>query len=325
MIKALRHKAEIALGAAFFHAIGLGAAAYLRKTRGDKRVRKIKDIDYTGSGLRAHQLDIYLPQPLPETQSLPVVFYVHGGSFVSLSKTSHRGFGTLLARAGFITVVINYRLAPEHRFPAAAVDVAAAYTWVTQNIENYGGDKKRIAIAGESAGANLAAGLTMACHQNRPEPWAQNLSTTCPPPKAWVLGYGIYETQWDAATIETRMGEGQETPTWARNALRALHDDYFEGTGPKKPLADFANPVHMLNDTTLLNRPLPPCYLFVGKKDILMHDSQVFEKVLDGAGVEVESHYVDDVDHAFHGFLWRSAAQECWKNIIEFLEHALKA
>ena len=89
---------------------------------------------------------------------LPVLVYFHGGGWVLGNIESHEGICRALANAGGVIVVtVDYRLAPEHRFPAAAEDAYAATRWAAEHAAEFGGDPQRIAIAGDSAGGNLAA------------------------------------------------------------------------------------------------------------------------------------------------------------------------
>ena len=118
------------------------------------------DVPYKAPGGREHQLDIY--RPANAQGPLPVVLYVHGGGFRLLSKDTHWVMGLAFARQGYLVFNINYRLAPQHPFPAAIDDVCAAYGWVAENAAQYGGDVGRLALAGESAGANLVTALAVA-------------------------------------------------------------------------------------------------------------------------------------------------------------------
>ena len=98
---------------------------------------------------------VYVPQA---KGPLPILVYFHGGGWVIGSITSHDGVCRALAnRAGAIVVSVDYRLAPEHRFPAAAEDSYAATRWIADHAVKLGGDPNRIAVGGDSAGGNLAA------------------------------------------------------------------------------------------------------------------------------------------------------------------------
>jgi acetyl esterase len=97
-------------------------------------------------------------RPTGEASELPLLVYLHGGGFVIGSATSHANVCRLLAaRARCVVVSVEYRLAPEHRFPAAVDDVLAAFRHVREHARSFGGRSDRVAIGGDSAGGNLAA------------------------------------------------------------------------------------------------------------------------------------------------------------------------
>ncbi|MEO8118516.1 MAG: alpha/beta hydrolase [Rhodoferax sp.] len=111
-----------------------------------------------GGSLR---LRVYAPSTAPGTQTpqlpWPVLLYVHGGGFVIGDLETHDTVcRTLCQHAGMLVVAVDYRLAPEHPFPAAPDDVEAALRWVLAHAASWGGDPSRIAVAGDSAGAQLA-------------------------------------------------------------------------------------------------------------------------------------------------------------------------
>lgn len=90
--------------------------------------------------------------------STPTLVFLHGGGFVVGSVESHDMQARLLCRDAGVTVLsVEYRLAPEHRFPAGLEDCVAAATWAANNIDRLGGDATRLAIGGDSAGGNLSA------------------------------------------------------------------------------------------------------------------------------------------------------------------------
>ena len=98
----------------------------------------------------------------------PVVLFAHGGGWALGSLETHDSLcRSLCAASGWTVVAVDYRLAPEHRYPAAHDDLDAALAWVTENAEALRVDATRIAVAGDSAGGNLAAGL---CVRHRGDP-----------------------------------------------------------------------------------------------------------------------------------------------------------
>ena len=106
-----------------------------------------------------------------------VVAYFHGGGWVQGDLETHHGLCARLAlRSGAIVVAIDYRLAPEHTFPAAVEDCFAAYQWLRSHAAAIGGDPERVAVAGDSAGGNLAAVVSLlAASEGVPVPTCQVL------------------------------------------------------------------------------------------------------------------------------------------------------
>lgn len=102
-----------------------------------------------------HRLDVYRPDR--KAPGAPVVVFVYGGSWNSGSKDDYSFAGRALASRGYTTVVFDYRLVPEIRFPAFIDDCAVAIRWTHDHIAAHGGDPRRIALVGHSAGAYNAA------------------------------------------------------------------------------------------------------------------------------------------------------------------------
>ncbi|SMB90696.1 alpha/beta hydrolase [Deinococcus hopiensis] len=94
-------------------------------------------------------LDVYAPQ---NAQNAPVVLFVHGGSWEGGDKMGHRFVGESLARVGYVTGVMNYRLAPQNRYPAYVQDTAAALRWMRDNATRFGGGPDNLFVMGHSAG-----------------------------------------------------------------------------------------------------------------------------------------------------------------------------
>ncbi|WP_234151646.1 alpha/beta hydrolase [Sphingobium sufflavum] len=115
-----------------------------------------------------HRLDLYAP--IGAGGPAPVLVFVHGGGFLKGDKGGdaaaewpNANVGRMAAEAGFLGVVVNYRLAPDHGWPAGAQDVAAAVAWLRAHAADHGGDPDRIVLAGTSAGAvHVAAFLKLA-------------------------------------------------------------------------------------------------------------------------------------------------------------------
>ncbi|MFW5804653.1 MAG: alpha/beta hydrolase, partial [bacterium] len=123
-------------------------------------VRIFNDISYLDdnkkqdSQSKAHLLDIYQPE---DCQNCPVIVYIHGGTWVLGDKGGLSYKAKSFTSQGYIYISINYRLSPDHQFPAHAYDVAHAFSWVKNNIQEYGGDVEQVYLMGHSAGGHLAA------------------------------------------------------------------------------------------------------------------------------------------------------------------------
>lgn len=125
----------------------------------DVPIGKIENISIAGP---AGPLRLRLYKPIAAGgKPLPVLVYFHGGGFVIGDLDTHDGLCRMLVdEGGFAVIAVEYRLAPEHIYPAAADDAYAALVWIEQNASDLGIDANRIAIGGDSAGAHLAAVVT---------------------------------------------------------------------------------------------------------------------------------------------------------------------
>ena len=107
-----------------------------------------------------HRLDVY--RPTAAAPGAPVLVLLHGGGFIRGDKSHKANAGWCFARQGFVTVLPNYRLAPESRWPSGPEDVAAVLAWLRTHIAGLGGDPARVVLMGESAGAaHVAAAVLM--------------------------------------------------------------------------------------------------------------------------------------------------------------------
>jgi len=120
--------------------------------------RVARDVAY-GNGPRK-RLDVYAP--VERAAALPVIVFIYGGSWDSGSKDDCEFLGAALSSRGFVTVLPDYRLVPEVRFPSFLEDCAAAVRWASDHASAYGGDPQRVVLVGHSAGAYNAIMLALA-------------------------------------------------------------------------------------------------------------------------------------------------------------------
>ncbi len=281
------------------------------------RIEVTPDVPYTDSGLPEHTLDVYRPRGAAGKR--PVVLYIHGGGFRFLSKDTHWLFGLSYARRGYVVFNINYRLAPHHPFPAAISDACAAYAWVAQNAERFGGDLSRLVVAGESAGANLATGVTLASCYRRPEPWARAAFDAGVTPKVTVPVCGMLQVSDPERFLRRR-----KLRAVVHDRLAEVTDAYLQGVTPTcREDLDLADPVCLLERGLPPDRPLPAFFAPCGTKDPLLDDSRRLAKALQKLGVPVSAPIFPGELHAFHALVFRASAKRCWRDLFSFVDAQL--
>ncbi|MEV6878828.1 alpha/beta hydrolase fold domain-containing protein [Amycolatopsis sp. NPDC051128] len=209
-------------------------------------------------------LRLYEPAGLPEPG--PALVYFHGGGFVLGSLDTHEGACRLLAEeAGVRVVSIGYRLAPEHPFPAAASDAIAAFSHVRENAPGFGADPARLAVGGDSSGANLAAVVAHAAARGELPPPAFSLLLT---PATDALGESASHRQFGS-------GFRLDRDEWAWYRDQYLRDP-----------AQYTDPrASVLYDDHLAG--LPPTYVATCGFDLLRDEGEAYARKLASAGVPV--------------------------------------
>jgi acetyl esterase/lipase len=205
-----------------------------------------------------------------------VVLYFHGGGYIIGSPRTHRPMLAELSQAsGGRVLALDYRLAPEHPFPAPVEDSVAAYRWLLS--EGY--DPARIAVAGDSAGGGLTVAMMVQVrYLGLPMPGA----AVCISP--WVDMEGLGES------METR---AQVDPMVGKENLMVSAKTYLGGADPRAPLA-----APLYADL----RGLPPTLIQVGDAEVLLDDSTRLAGIAREAGVQVQMDVWDDMIHVWHLF-----------------------
>ncbi|WP_042883099.1 alpha/beta hydrolase [Cupriavidus necator] len=228
--------------------------------------------------------------------SLPLVVYFHGGGFVVCGLDSHDNICRGLARrSGALVLSVDYRLAPEACFPAAADDAVAAVRWAAAHAAQLGADPARIAVAGDSAGGNLAA---VACQQLRGSGIALQHQLLLYP----------YLDCTDAAT-----GSASYRDCAAGYFLSAAELDWYRAQY-------LANPAHAtdVRASPLYQRDLhglPPATIITAEFDPLRDQGEAYGEALQRAGGNVT---VRRWPGQFHGFI-------SMQGVIDAASHALDA
>lgn len=220
---------------------------------------------------------IYTPEG---SGPFPILVFFHGGGWVICTLDTHDGQCRSLANgAGCIVVSVDYRLAPEHKFPAAPEDCYAATCWVAEHAAEIGGDASRIAVGGDSAGGNLTAVVTQMAREHGG-------------PRL------IFQLMIYPATNFTA-----QTPSKTENAegyFLTLDDMlWFEGHYLRNE-ADKLNPLASpLLAKDLSN--LPPALILTAEYDPLRDEGELYGQRLQEAGVPVIIRRYDGLIHGFFG------------------------
>ncbi|MEE2688870.1 MAG: alpha/beta hydrolase [Pseudomonadota bacterium] len=241
-------------------------------------VAKIENRTIEGSG---GDLKVRLYYPLDASEEpLPIGLYYHGGGFVIGSIDTHDSIPRVLAnRSGAIIVSVDYRLAPECRYPAAVDDAESAVLWAWKHGASFGGDPSRLAVVGDSAGGNLAAVAALRVRK--------------PVDKALVAQALLYPVT-DHATLSRHQSRLDHADTFPiREPLMAwFHNHYF---GHDEPMGEpDASPLH---HPDLSNSA--PAYVMTAGLDPLMDEGKAYADALSNAGVDVEYSCWETTIHGF--------------------------
>ena len=297
-----------------------GVVAVGKRTKGGKRRRKgvkiIKDLSYrSGSSGDDHKLDVY--RDATRTGTLPTMMYVHGGGFCVCSKETHAMMALAFARRGFVVFNINYRLAPQHPYPAAFEDASAALLWVRENAYRFGADPDQIVLAGESAGGNLVTALATALCYDLDDPVGRPLWESEIAVDAVIASCAVLQVS-DTDRLSRR---SDKIPTWTKKILDEMEIAYLGRTGLPPGDLPFADPLVILEER-VPDRPLPPFFAFVGTRDPLLDDTRRLKVALDRHRVRNEMRIYPGEIHAFHAMPSESA-RECWAEQRVFLDEVL--
>jgi acetyl esterase/lipase len=212
----------------------------------------------------------------PNAENDRVILYLHGGGYVMGSINTHRAMIARIARASNAkALALDYRLAPEHPFPAAVDDATAAYRWLLA--EGYKPGK--IVVSGDSAGGGLTLATLLALHD-----------AGTPMPAAAVPISALSDMQGTGESFKTKAAKD---PMVEFAGLNRMAKAYLGDADPKNPLA---SPLY--GDY----RGLPPMLIQVGEAEVLLDDSTRVAEKAKAAGVKVELEVWDDMVHVWHVF-----------------------
>ena len=241
-------------------------------------------------------LRVRIYRPHGDSDPRPAIVFFHGGGFVLCDLDSHDSFCRATSRhTESVVVSVDYRLAPEHRAPAAAEDAYAAYRWVVEHAADLDVDAARLIVAGDSAGGDLAAVVSLTCRERG-----------APMPVGQVLIYPVIEPTFETASYRAYASGYVNT----RAAMKWYWEQYLDGAEPSVLVAPGRAESH---------HGLPPAVVVTAGLDVLHDEGAEYAMRLRTAKVPVVHR---DFPGMFHGFITimpfeagATAREQLWADI----------
>ena len=271
-----------------------------------QQVQIIENLEYP-SHLGRNTADVFLP--INAKTSVPVVLWVPGGAFVGGGKNDITTYATVLASRGYGVVCMNYMRAPEAAYPSPLLQIGQAYNWLEGKAGEYNFDTSRVIIAGDSAGAHMAAQFIAV--QTNPE-YASGMGIepviASEKLKAALLFCGPYEADRIAGGKDMFMNYLLEQPAWA----------YF-GTSDWR--SQYAYQATVTNHVT---KDFPPAFISDGNTLSFEDHGRALAAALKSKQVAVETYFTPVEQritvHEFQRLMHDPVAMDCFERTIEFLD-----
>jgi acetyl esterase/lipase len=233
---------------------------------------------------------------------LPLLVWFHGGGWVTGNLDTHDQLARMLAdHVGAVVVSVDYRLAPEAKFPAAADDCLAAYEWALAHADEVGADAGRVAIGGDSAGGNLAAVVALdARERGLPQPLLQ------------LLVYPVTDYEFESGS----MSDNAEGYFLEREGMRWFYDLYSNTPD------DFDNP-RFSPVRASDHSGLAPAVVITAEYDPLRDQGEEYARRLAAAGTPTEAVRAEGLIHGFFGMhAFMPPGKESWDVSVAALRRA---
>lgn len=287
---------------------GAAAASAEMARHAPDDVTGITDVNYDPNGRNAY-LDVYFPAAIDGTErTLPTIVWIHGGGWVSGHRGDVTGYIKILASHGYTTVTVDYTIAPEAQYPTPLRQVNAALAYLRANAEALHVDASRFILAGDSAGAQIAA--QMANIISVPS-YAEAVGIVPAIERERLAAALLYCGGYDmgAVDLDGTFGDFLRTVMWSYSGRRDFVDDTYFRTGS------------VINYVT---GDFPPVFITAGNGDPLEPQSVEFAAALKAKGVTVDTlfyaaDFTPPLPHEYQFLLDGEAAQDALARTLAFL------
>ena len=262
------------------------------------------DIAYVEEGNSKQVLDIY--SPVDSKEELPVIIFTHGGGFLAGDKLQTRQYCMTLAKEGYTIFNINYRLAPQNKLMEQVKDVMAAIAWVKLNCHKYCGDKSRVVLAGDSAGAYLTALAANICVNSEV---ASALDIEPVLTEEEIKGLLLFSGLYDLRTA-------------SKTGFPSIKSDIEIVLGISQ--IENHEMIEALSVIKNINVNFPKTFISSGAVDWLHPESVELVKILEEKGINHRECLFEKTERkAMHDYQFRlelEPSKQCFKRVIEFLK-----
>lgn len=266
-------------------------------------VREVDDI-YIPVDSAQILIRMYCNVPERKRDKLPVLIYYHGGGFIWGSVDIFDTYCRKLARETEALVIsVDYRLAPEYKYPVAVKDSYAVLKWANRHISKYGGDPEQIIVMGESAGGNLAAVMPLVSRDS------------CGPPiRAQIIVCGA--TTFEEVVFPSRKYflRGEQNYLVSEDYLNRCKSAYLPDS------VDASHP-YISPLQARLDRDMPEALLITAQVDPLRDEGKEYARKMRAAGIEVHYREYEGMIHAFMNFYpFLDSAREAIEDVVRFID-----
>ncbi|MEU1535272.1 alpha/beta hydrolase [Streptomyces fagopyri] len=260
--------------------LAMGRRALEEVQAGEIHKPEVDDMWVAVSGGPNGSVAVRIVRPKGVTGPLPAVLYIHGGGWVFGSTHTHDRLVRELAVSAQAAVVFpEYTLSPEARYPLALEECYAVARWVTSRGADHGLDQTRLAVAGDSAGGNISAALTLLAKERRDTSFIQQ-----------VLFYPVTDARFDTRSYH----QFAESYFLRRDAMQWFWDQYTTSAGQRAEIT--ASP---LRATAQQLAGLPPALVITAEADVVRDEGEAYADKLRAAGVAVTATRYGGATHDF--------------------------